>query len=109
MVDIVTPLVTLEAAKARLKVYHTDEDDDITSAVLQASAIVLDYIGKPDGSTLSATQVLCAQAATLNMTAALWNGEDDEGKKYDPAGQASGLLPRKVVNLLHRIRDPSLA
>lgn len=103
---MVTALVTLEAAKRRLNVYHDDQDDDLTDAVLQATAAVLDYIKKPDTSELSATGVLCCQAATLIMLRYIWDGEDTEGHKYV---QGDGYLPQAVTSILHRQRDPALA
>jgi len=103
---MVEPLVTLEAAKRRLNVYHDDQDTDIGDAILQATAIILDYIKKPTVEGLSETGLMCCQAACLMMLTFIWDGEDEDGKKYV---EADGYLPRKVTSILHRQRDPAIA
>jgi hypothetical protein len=103
---MVDPLVTLDEAKRRLNVYHEDQDDDINDAIMQATAVVLDYIKKPDATTLTAPQLLCAQVGCLQMLRFIWNGEDSDGVKYVPA---DGYLPQAVTTVLHRLRDPALA
>ncbi len=102
----IEPLVELEAAKRRLNVYHDDQDDDISGAVLQATAIVFDYTKKVSIEGLTEIQVMCLQSACLQMLRFIWNGEDSEGVKYTPG---DGYLPRAVTSILHRQRLPTIA
>jgi len=106
-------LVTLEAAKADLQMDHSLDDEDIERKIHQASAIVLNYIGR--GSTIYDDSFgnipLDAsgepdvphevRAATLLMVRYLYdNGKDQE--------LDVGYPPRPVMNLLYPLRTPPI-
>lgn len=100
-------LVTLDQAKAQLRIVDTDDDSFIASLVTAASAIVVSYLQTAaaaayDITTASGTVTYPPphiQTATLLVLASLY--EDREGAN-DPIGVA-------VASLLVRDRDPALA
>jgi hypothetical protein len=98
-------LITLEQAKAHLRVVSVDEDDDIDRKIEQAGAIVLDYLkgqavsGWNDGSV---TVPRVVEAATLVMLTHLYENRGDDMTADEDAWKA-------VERLLMRFRDPALA
>ena len=94
-------LITLDQAKAQLRIVDTDSDAELTSMVTAASVIVASYLkwGNPppyDGVTTPYPASI--QHATLLVLASLY--EDREGAN-DPIGPA-------VQSILMRDRDPAL-
>lgn len=113
-------IVTLEDAKAHLRVDHDLDDADINFKLEQASAIVVDYLKMPEGSWdiggsgisgssggssgggLAPFQV---KAAVLLVLGDLYKNREGEENKNE---QALGYLSPAVTSLLHRLRDPAL-
>ena len=116
-----TMLVTLEDAKARLRIVHDAEDLDLELMIQQASAVVMKYLELPidyytatiassdsdseavssDGTT---TRTIPAQVelATLLLVGILARDRDGvEMKDWD-----HGYLPKPVMNVLYPLRDP---
>lgn len=98
-------LISLEQAKAHLRVVSSDEDDDIARKVEQASAVVLDYLksqavaGWSDGTVTVPGHV---EAATMVMLTHLYENRGDDMAADEDAWKA-------VERLLMRSRDPALA
>ncbi|OCJ25338.1 hypothetical protein A6U88_02370 [Agrobacterium sp. B131/95] len=100
-------LITLAAAKRRLRILHDDEDDSIQDMVTEASAAIIDYVklDEDDLAALSGIQQHTARLACLNLVKWLYNDRDGSlGVKV-----ASGYLPESVTMSLHRLRTPALA
>jgi hypothetical protein len=111
-------LITLDQAKAHLRVTYTDEDPLITEYLEQASQLVLDfikatYVTNEDGTWTEtrppdwtlATVPRPIQAAVLMVTAHLWRFRGDEA-----AGTATdGPLQDRVRQMLSMYRDPACA
>lgn len=104
-------LVTLTQAKTHLRITGTDSDDDIEMKAEQATAIILDYLkldpldrgweagspGSPGGGSPADDQdFTIVQAAILNVLERLFRREQD-------------VLTQGVKDMLHRLRDPTLA
>ena len=93
-------LVTLAEAKLRVRVVEADTsfDADLTMKAQQATAIVSNYLKRPDDFdwlTVDATELSVVKAAILEVTRNLFEG-------LDP-------LPQFVKDILWRYRDPALA
>jgi hypothetical protein len=113
-------LVSLEQAKAHLRLVGTTEDEDIQLKLDQATALVLDYINQRVDETEAAawagtiaswtdeTAPPQVQAAILIQCAELYRFRGDDAAQDEPKLVYGYLAPR-VVNLLHRLRDPALA
>lgn len=113
-----TMLVTLDQAKAHLRVTHSSDDADIELKVEAASGAVLNYLksaadafldssGEPIMTTDSppvSTVPREVQQATLLMLGWMFNFREGEGQ-----GMTPGYLPVAVVSLLYPLRDPALA
>ncbi|NTI48499.1 phage gp6-like head-tail connector protein [Agrobacterium rhizogenes] len=100
-------LITLEAAKRRLRILHDDEDESILDMVTEASAAIRDYVKLSDEEwqVLSDIQQHTARLACLNLLKWLYNDRDGSlGVKV-----ASGYLPESVTMSLHRLRTPAIA
>lgn len=68
-------LVTLQAAKAHLKITTTDRDADLTMKCAQASAIILDYLkGRAHEVSTTATITTSSVANPTVITTALPHG-----------------------------------
>jgi len=91
-----TSLVTIEAAKNALRVSGSDLDDDLQLRLDQATAIVIDYIKKPDHDWTPETVPGPISAAILLVTRNLFDEVDEP-------------LSEPVKALVHRFRDPALA
>jgi hypothetical protein len=102
-------LVTLDQAKAQIRVTSTDEDGDIEMKLADAEAIVLDYLkDRADDTWTDETVPGPVRAAILRQFAALYqfrgDHPDDQGVTADNDGLAAG-----VKGLLMRMRDPAVA
>jgi len=99
-------LITLDQAKAQLRIVDTDDDTYITGLVAAASAVVVSYLKTPVAAAHDVTADPTTatyppphvQQATLLVLASLY--EDREGAN-DPIGVA-------VASILARDRDPAM-
>lgn len=109
-----TLLVTLDQAKAHLRIDTAYEDADLTLKIHAASSAVMNYLKSAiifepvlvEGVlTYSTTVKFEVQAAVLLMLGYLYKDRDgDPDREYEP-----GMLPRPVTALLYPLRTPSLA
>jgi hypothetical protein len=115
-------LVTLEQAKAHLRLEDETVDFDLNLKIHAASGAVLNYLKGAnrfiqatvngilafdvDGDPIYTDEVLFeVQAATLLMLGVLYVDRDgDKDHEYEP-----GYLPRSVTALLYPLRTPALA
>lgn len=111
-------IVSSDAARQHLRISDDEwsaEEDDFTLKLLQAHALVLDYVDRPNDDDFHAemlewdedTAPKAVQAAILRQFADLvrFRGDDE-----DLAGRADGLhLSPRVRQLLAMYRDPALA
>ena len=122
-----TQLITLEEAKAHLRVDHNLDDDDIDAAITDASAAVLAYIGDSqylfldtggdalDLEDTSADQAglraqgICKRATKL-LVGSFYRYRDGASPeaRVDPQ-YGYGYLPAAVTALLYPLRDPTIA
>jgi hypothetical protein len=118
-----TMLVTLEDAKAHLRIDTDDDDPDLVLKVHAASGAVLNYmksssVYEPDrdeagnvmtdagGKAVYTDEIKFeVRAAVLLMLGFLYKNRDEDA---DDAF-APGYLPRPVTALLYPLRDPALA
>lgn len=119
-----TMLVTLEDAKARLRIVHDAEDLDLEMMIQQASAAVMNYLGlaqdyyTPEvaSSSDSESEILLSSSdgevaipvppevelATLLLVGILYRDRDGtEAKEWQ-----HGYLPWPVTSFLYPLRDP---
>lgn len=114
-----TALIALDVAKQHLRVEHTDDDDDITLKIEQASEICLDYI-KQRGDRVAVTDPPTpvvpwdettvpkpVQAAAMMMLSKLY--DDRSAGQENDERMAIGYLTPAITALLHRFRDPAIA
>lgn len=106
-------LITLEKAKADLQMDHDQDDADITDKVSQASAAVMNYLGRPLNYYEDSTGEIPAdedgepnvpfevRAATTLMVRFLYHGDANEPKEWH-------YLPTPVVSLLYPLRVPTI-
>ena len=104
-------LVTLEDAKARLRIVHDAEDFDLALMIEQASAAVMNYLGKPldyyEGGSASSSDGINGvprevELATLLLVGILARDRDGvEAKDWE-----HGYLPKPVMAFLYPLRDP---
>ncbi|MYZ41414.1 phage gp6-like head-tail connector protein [Achromobacter sp. KS-M25] len=116
-------LVTLEDAKAHLRIDSDDDDADLLLKIGAASSSVLNYMKSgvvfepkrdasgsveldADGNVVYTRDVRFeVRAAVLLMLGFLFkNRDDDADSAFEP-----GYLPRPVTALLYPLRDPALA
>ena len=103
-------LVTLDDAKARLRVFIADEDADIQAMVEEATAAVIARVDNVEVTDLwtddspNATPPE-ALAAVLEMVVFLYERDSTMESALDPHGR----LPRRVELLLTRLIKPALA
>jgi Phage gp6-like head-tail connector protein len=103
-------LVTLDEAKARLRVFIDDEDADIQAMVEEATAAVITRVDNTEVTDLWTDDSPNgtppeALAAVLEMTLDLY--ERDTTMNQVPA--AHGRLPERVERLLTRLIKPAMA
>lgn len=84
----------------------TSRLDDIELKIVQAEAIVVDYIKRPDHGWTVETVPGQVSAAVMLVIKSLY---DDSGAVELLKGLASGDLANPIVGLLYRLRDPALA
>lgn len=95
-----TALVTLAEAKAQLRIDHDDDDPQVQSKAADATAIVVDYLKRPDHGWTDATAPRQAKAAILIVLTRIY--DDRSSADLDP-------LDERVRRLLERLRDPAFA
>lgn len=112
-------LVTLDEAKAHLRVTHDLEDEDITLRIEAASESVISYIKDASLDFVDSSGVIIldesgvstvpkrVKMATLLLLGAFYRHRGEDG------GQAAnfqmGFLPPAVTALLYPLRTPTLA
>jgi hypothetical protein len=109
-------LVTLEQVKAHLRIVHSSDDVDLTGKIHAASAAVIEYLkdgalefldssGRVEvdssGDPVGVPDVV--QTATLIMVGYL-NKDRDEDTDH---AYEMGYLPKPVMAMLYRKRDPA--
>lgn len=109
-------LVTLDQAKKHLKrpLGPSQEDDDLEMKVLQAQALVLEYLSDSTDATWTATMdawtddnlPLQVQAAILLQLGDLYRYRGDGP---DDTGSQNGDLATGVKRCLYRLRTPVVA
>jgi hypothetical protein len=95
-------LVSLEQAKARLRIDFDDDDTDAQIMLDQAEGIVIDYLKKADNDWTDETVPFPVSASILLVFGSLWEHREADAEGFDPISPA-------VVSLLVRQRDPALA
>jgi hypothetical protein len=95
------PLVSLQAAKDRLKITDDDHDDEVRRTAAAATDVILDYLKHgADPAWDDTTVPLPVQAAILLMLSHLYEPE---------AEQDADKLWGAIDRLLARFRDPAIA
>jgi len=103
-------LVTVEQAKVHLNLDHDFDDGKVTLIVEQASAILLNYLKKPDDFWDDNDVPGSVSAACLLIVGALYeNREGFEGGQSLSGYSSPAPLSNAVMDLVHRYRDPALA
>jgi hypothetical protein len=118
-------LVTLAQAKARLRIMHDAEDDDLSDMIRAASAAVMNYLhvtaeaftdseGAVVSSSSSDSESEVAddgitvpwevQTAVLMLVGVMARDRDS----VDSKDWEHGYLPKPVIALLYPLRDPAL-
>lgn len=90
-------LVSIEAAKVHLKIDSDDDDADVADKLLQAEAVIIDYIKRPDHGWTDQTVPGVVSAAILLMLGQLYKDREN------------ATITQSIKNLLMRSRDPALA
>lgn len=103
-------LVSIEQAKAHLRVDHDDEDADLTLKCVAAGEIVVDFLKLKElpaawtaGESFSPpenTVPALIQAAVLEVVGELYRNRE---------ASVGDILSEKVKSVLWRHRDPALA
>jgi hypothetical protein len=96
-------LVTLDQAKAHLRIDGMDSDVEVGEMVFNASAIIMDYLKREVPAAWNVPTEAAAvpgviRAATLMVVGELFKMRETGGDPLSPA----------VMNLLTRQRDPAL-
>jgi hypothetical protein len=112
----VTLLVTLDQAKAQIRVAHDSDDDAILLAVAAASGAIINYLKSAadefldssgdvvvDSSDIPQTPHV-VQQATLILAALMYGDREGTTAVWKP-----GFLPPAIESLLYPLRDPGLA
>lgn len=90
-------LVSLEAAKNHLRILDSDQDEDIEAKLQEATAIVIDYLKRPDHGWNEATAPFPVKAAIKLMIEELM------------VNRSTAQVTEGIKSLLWRLRDPALA
>lgn len=94
-------LVDLSTAKQWLRIDHDDEDWLVHILTDQASAMIVDYIKRPEHGWTVETVPAHVQAAIFHVLKRLYDDRDSELE--------GGPMPDHVKAILWRERDPALA
>jgi hypothetical protein len=108
-----TAFVTLDEAKAHLRIDYASDDTEVQDKLDEAQGIVLDYLKnptgvfyEPDGVTPLTNPPAPVTAAIKLVLGNLWRYREGGDERYtvhvDPISQA-------VISLLMRLRDPAFA
>ncbi len=115
--------VTLELARAHLRLDTTDEDTYVEFLIQAASGAVLNYVKDSNPGFLDSSQEpyvdsnglaegipVEVQSATLLLVGYLHKDRDNNGLYKASAGGnfEHGYLPRPVIGMLYRYRMPGL-
>jgi hypothetical protein len=108
-------LVTLEDVKSALRIDTEDDDFILTAYVAAASAAVIGYLKEQadaildldSGGDLTSGSDVPAdiQVATIMLVGHFYREPDGDTEK----AFEYGYLPKPVVSLLYRYRDPAIA
>lgn len=98
-------LVSLDRAKAHLRIDADDQDEEVSLKITDASDIVLDYLKRPGHGWTDTDAPGQVQAAVLLVLGALWSQREGAGQNAEDLDPISPA----VVSLLRRMRDPALA
>lgn len=98
-------LVTIDRARSHLHIEGFDEDEELEAKIADASAIVIDYMKRPNHGWTEATAPGQVQAATLLVLGAIWSQREGVGQSAEDLDPISPA----IVSLLRRMRDPALA
>lgn len=115
-------LVTLSQAKAHLRVDHDADDLDIQLKIEAASEAIISHLKDAADTFLdSSGEVIMTldsppestvpkvvQQATLLLLGDFYKNREPTADDAVPSQYGFGYLPRAVVALLHRLRDPAL-
>jgi hypothetical protein len=114
-----TLLVTLDQAKAHLRVDHDADDDDITFKIEAASQAILNYLGEAayeftdtggevleDSSGILTPRIV--QYATLLLVGDFYMHREPTASDMVPVSYGYGYLPRAVIALLYNLRPPTI-
>lgn len=110
-VVITDPLISLDDAKAQLRITDTAHDDEVSRTILDAQNVILDYLKKGADPEWTATTVpFPVLAAIKKMLTHLYEDRGDDMKKATATtGDSSAALWEEIDRLLARFRDPALA
>lgn len=98
-------LVSMDRAKAHLRIDGDDQDEELSLKITDASDTVIDYLKRPDHGWDAADAPGQVQAAVLLVLGALWSQREGVGQNAEDLDPISPA----VVSLLRRMRDPALA
>ena len=91
-----TPLVTLDNVRDRLRIDATDDETDVTRIMAEATDIVVGYLKIQLLTWTVETVPERVRTAILLVCKAIYDGED-------------AVISQAVIDVLHRDRDPALA
>lgn len=115
--------VTLEQARAHLRLDTADEDTHVGLLIEAASAAVADYIRDsgpdfldslgepyPDSNGIAMGLPANVKHATLLLVGYLYKDRDNNGlyKQFSGGNFEHGYLPRPVLSLMYRYRRPGM-
>lgn len=104
--------VTLDEAKAHLRIDTDEGDDDLQQKIYSASAAILDYIQSSrdvvvddDGAVIEGTNELDRVKMATLLLVGIWdrvrNGEEETTYQH-------GYLPFTVTSLIYSLRQPTI-
>jgi uncharacterized phage protein (predicted DNA packaging) len=101
-----TDFVTLEAAKAALRIDHDDDDATLAALISAASDMVAEYLKDnapdPDYPETASQRV---QTAVIMLVGIIYRSPDGDDNKMFADG---GYLPIPVQAILYPLRTPTL-
>lgn len=100
-------LVTLDTAKAHIRVTDTDHDADITQKLASASATIRDYL-KARNDPLWTPETVPPWIATAVLLLFAHQYEH-RGDAFGPSQDNDDRVWAAIANLCQRSRDPALA